>query len=42
VFNAIAAEPDAKTRMTYIEHYTPAFPDSRFQEQIASYAMMSL
>jgi tetratricopeptide (TPR) repeat protein len=41
-FNAIASEPDAKTRMTYIERYTPAFPDSRFQEQIASYAMMSL
>ena len=41
-FNAIAAEPDAKTRMAYIERFTAAFPDSRFQEQIASYAMMSL
>jgi tetratricopeptide (TPR) repeat protein len=41
-FNAIASEPDAKARMMYIEHYTPAFPNSRFQEQIASYAMMSL
>ncbi|HWY58255.1 MAG TPA: hypothetical protein VNZ03_27565 [Terriglobales bacterium] len=41
-FNAIAEEPDAKKRMAYIERFTPAFPSSRFQEQIASYAMMSL
>src|SRR5271165_4897776 len=41
-FNAIAGESDAKTRMEDIERFTPAFPDSRFQEQIASYAMMSL
>jgi tetratricopeptide (TPR) repeat protein len=41
-FNAIAGETDAKKRMAYIEHFTPAFPNSRFQQQIASYAMMSL
>jgi tetratricopeptide (TPR) repeat protein len=41
-FNAIAGEPDAKKRMADIEHFTPAFPNSRFQDQIASYAMMSL
>jgi tetratricopeptide (TPR) repeat protein len=41
-FNAIAAEPDAKKRMEYIERFTAAFPDSRFQEQITTYAMMSL
>jgi tetratricopeptide (TPR) repeat protein len=41
-FNAIAAESDAKKRMAYIERFTPAFPNSRFQDQIASYAMMSL
>jgi tetratricopeptide (TPR) repeat protein len=41
-FNAIAGEPDAKKRMADIEQFTPAFPSSRFQEQIASYAMMSL
>jgi tetratricopeptide (TPR) repeat protein len=41
-FNAIAGEPDAKKRMAYVERFTPAFPSSRFQEQIASYAMMSL
>jgi tetratricopeptide (TPR) repeat protein len=41
-FNAIVDESDAKKRMAYIERFTPAFPNSRFQEQIASYAMMSL
>lgn len=41
-FNAIAEEPDATKRMAYIERFTPAFPNSRFQEQIASYALMSL
>jgi tetratricopeptide (TPR) repeat protein len=41
-FNAIAGETDAKKRMAYIERFTPAFPNSRFQDQIASYAMMSL
>jgi tetratricopeptide (TPR) repeat protein len=41
-FNAIAGENDAKTRMAYIERFTPAFPNSRFEEQMASYAMMSL
>jgi len=41
-FNAIADQSDAKKRMDYVERFTPAFPDSRFQEPIASYAMMSL
>jgi len=41
-FNAIAEEPNAKARMDEIERFTPAFPESRFQEPIASYAMMSL
>jgi tetratricopeptide (TPR) repeat protein len=41
-FNAIVEEPDAKKRMAYIERFTPTFPNSRFQEQVASYAMMSL
>ena len=41
-FNAIVDEPDAKKRMADIERFTPAFPSSRFQEQVASYAMMSL
>lgn len=41
-FNAIADQDDAKTRMALIEQFTPAFPNSRFEERIASYAMMSL
>jgi tetratricopeptide (TPR) repeat protein len=41
-FNAIADESDARKRMDDIERFTPAFPDSRFQEPVASYAMMSL
>ncbi|HEY7095315.1 MAG TPA: hypothetical protein VH437_01215 [Terriglobales bacterium] len=41
-YNVIAAEPDAKTRMSYIEQFSPAFPSSRFEEQISSYAMVSL
>ena len=41
-FNAIAAEEDPKARMSYIERFTPAFPSSRFEEPVGSYAMVSL
>lgn len=41
-FNVIAATAEPKTRMAYIEKFTPAFPTSRFDAQIVSYAMMSL
>ena len=41
-FNVIASENDAKKRMSDIERFTPAFPNSRFDEQVASYAMVSL
>jgi tetratricopeptide (TPR) repeat protein len=41
-FNAIADEKDAKTRMSYIERFTPAFPASRFDEQVTQYAMFTL
>jgi hypothetical protein len=41
-FNAIAAEPDPKTRMDYIEKFNSAFPNTKLQEQVASYAMLSL
>lgn len=41
-FNVIVDEIDAKKRMAYIERFTPAFPNSRFDESVASYAMMSL
>jgi len=41
-FNVIASENDAKSRMAEIEKYTAAFPDSKFQEQVSSYAMYTL
>jgi tetratricopeptide (TPR) repeat protein len=41
-FNVIAEENDAKSRMKFIEIYTAAFPDSKFQDQVSSYAMYSL
>ena len=41
-FNAIASETDAKSRMSYIEKYSTAFPDSKFQEQVSNYAMYTL
>jgi tetratricopeptide (TPR) repeat protein len=41
-FNAIASENAAKTRMAIIERFTPAFPNSRFEEQVTSYAMVAL
>jgi tetratricopeptide (TPR) repeat protein len=41
-FNVIASENDAKTRMADIEKFSAAFPDSEFQDQVASYAMYTL
>jgi len=41
-FNTIVDEKDAKTRMNYIERFTPAFPASRFEEPVAQYAMFTL
>jgi len=41
-YNAIAEESDAKARMSYIEKFTPAFPNSRFGDGITAYAMAAL
>jgi len=41
-FNAIVGEPDAKTRMDYIDKFNGAFPNSKLQDQVTSYAMLSL
>jgi tetratricopeptide (TPR) repeat protein len=41
-FNVIADESDAKKRMAEIEKYSAAFPDSKFQDQVSSYAMYTL
>jgi len=41
-FNAITAEQNPKQRMNFIERFTPAFPGSKFEEQVAQYAMYTL
>jgi tetratricopeptide (TPR) repeat protein len=41
-FNAIADEKDAKARMSDIERFTAAFPNSQYQEQVSQYAMYTL
>jgi tetratricopeptide (TPR) repeat protein len=41
-FNAIASENDAKNRMADIEKFSAAFPDSKFQDQISTYALYAL
>jgi tetratricopeptide (TPR) repeat protein len=41
-FNAIATENDPKARMAEIEEFTPAFPDSKFADQVSNYAMYTL
>lgn len=41
-FNSIAAAPDANTRMDYIDKFTVIFPKSKMDEQVTSYAMLSL
>ena len=41
-YNAIASENEPRSRMAEIERFTPAFPNSRFEEQITQYAMMAL
>lgn len=41
-FNAIAGEQDPAKRMTAIEKFTPAFPKSKFEEQVSQLALYSL
>lgn len=41
-FNVITTETDPKNRMTEIEKYTAAFPDSKFSDQVSNYAMYTL
>src|SRR5262249_22419979 len=40
--NAFASVTDPKARFAYVEKFEQAFPNSRFQEQIAQYGMFSL
>ena len=41
-YNAITSEQDPNKRMTEIEKYTPAFPKSKFDDQITQLALYSL
>ena len=41
-FNVIAGETDPKNRMAEIEKFSAAFPDSKFSDQVSSYAMYTL
>lgn len=41
-FNVITTETDPKNRMSEIEKYTAAFPDSKFSDQVSNYAMYTL
>jgi len=41
-YMAIANETKASTRMDYIEKFTPTFPNSKVDDQVAAYAMQSL
>ncbi len=41
-FTSITAETDPKSRMTEIEKFTAAYPDSKFGEQVSNYAMYTL
>src|SRR5207248_2142766 len=41
-FNAITDEKDPKARMSHIERYTAAFPETKFGDQVAQYAMYTL
>ncbi len=41
-YNAIASEQDPNQRMSEIEKFTPAFPKSKFEDQITQLALYSL
>ncbi len=41
-FYAITSDADAKSRMAEIEQFTVAFPDSKYADQVSSYAMAAL
>ena len=41
-FNVITAETNPKNRMSEIEKFTAAYPDSKFGDQVSNYAMYTL
>jgi len=40
--NVISGEADPKARMSYIENFSVAFPDSKYQDTVSSYALDAL
>jgi tetratricopeptide (TPR) repeat protein len=41
-FNVITSETDPKSRMTEIEKFSAAYPESKFGDQVSNYAMYTL
>lgn len=41
-FNAITSETDPKNRMSEIEKFTAAYPESKFGDQVSNYALYTL
>jgi len=41
-FNAIQSELDPHNRMTYIEKFTAAYPESKFQDPVSNFAIYTL
>lgn len=41
-YNVIAGEKDAKQRMDYIQRFNGAFPDSKYQDQVGEFAILTL
>jgi tetratricopeptide (TPR) repeat protein len=41
-FNSITSETDPKSRMSEIEEFTAAYPQSKFGDQVSNYAMYTL
>jgi tetratricopeptide (TPR) repeat protein len=41
-FNVISSEQDPKNRMSYIEKFSAVYPNSKYEDQVSSYAMYTL
>lgn len=41
-YNVVAAEQNPQKRLTYVEQYTEAFPQSKFSEQVGALAIMAV
>src|SRR5256885_2589351 len=41
-YDGIAGEPDARKRMSYIQKFNDVFPDSKYQDQVSEFAILTL